>query len=299
MRANTIKYIIKEGFKSLSRNKGYTIVSIATISACLFLVGIFCSVVLNLQNIVRNVQKGVSITVFFDEGVEEKTIQELQQIMADKEGVEDVTYTSAEQAWQEFVKDMKLEEYIEGYPDNPLANSANISIFLNDVEKQPELVAFLEAREEVRRVNKSELAATTLSGVDSFANLMSMGIIGILLIVSVFLITNTIANGILKRQDEINIMKYIGATDVFVRSPFIISGILIGLIGALIPLGIIYIIYQEVIDSITKQFVSLSNLLTFLTVDEVYKIYFPIAIIIGVGIGFIGSYVTCHKYLKV
>ena len=129
---------------------------------------------------------------------------------------------------------------------------------------------------------------------------ISGGIILILLLVSVFLISNTVTMGIAVRKDEINIMKYIGATDFFVRAPFVVEGILIGLIGSLIPLVIIYFVYTHVITYVASRFTMLSSLLNFLPVGEFYHNHLiPISLAIGIGIGFFGSFITVRKHLHV
>lgn len=299
MRINTLKYTLKEGFKGLFRNKWYTLASVATIAACLFLLGIFMAIMMNFQHIVENVQKGVAVTTFFEEGTTEEQILALKSQLEVRTEVDRIVYVSPEQAWEEFKEDMNMGEYMDGFPDNPLANSANLEIYINDTSKQADLVTYLESVESIRRINKSELAATTLSGMDSLVGVATMGIIGILLLVSVFLISNTITVGISMRKEEINIMKYIGATDFFVRFPFIIQGMLIGLIGAGIPLTAIYFLYNQVIEVVVGYFPSLSTLLGFLAVDAVFHYLLPLSLGIGVGIGFFGSYFTCRKHLNV
>ena len=299
MRINTLKYTLKEGFKGLFRNKWYTMASIATISACLFLLGIFIAILMNFQHIVENVQKGVAVTTFFVEGTTEEEILTMQKQLEGREEVDRVVYISAEQAWADFVEDMNMGEYMDGFPENPLAKSANLEIYINDASKQADLVSYLESSSIVRRINKSELAANTLSGIDSLVGVASIGIIGILFLVSVFLISNTVTIGISIRKEEINIMKYIGATDFFVRFPFIIEGILIGLIGAALPLALIYVLYNQVILGIAGQFPSLTSLLGFLDVTAVFEYLVPVSLGIGVGIGFFGSFFTCKKHLKV
>lgn len=299
MRINTLKYTLKEGFKGLFRNKWYTLASIATISACLFLLGIFVAIMMNFQHIVENVQKGVAVTTFFVEGTGEEEILTMQKQLEGREEVDHVIYVSADQAWADFVEDMNMGEYMDGFPENPLAKCANLEIYINDTSKQAELVSYLESSPIVRRINKSELAANMLTGMDSLVGVASVGIIGILFLVSVFLINNTVTMGISIRKEEINIMKYIGATDFFVRFPFIIEGILIGLLGAALPLGLIYILYNQVILGIAGYFPSLSTLLGFLDVTAVFKYLMPLCLGIGVGIGFFGSYITCRKHLRV
>lgn len=128
---------------------------------------------------------------------------------------------------------------------------------------------------------------------------MTIGLIAILLGVSVFLISNTVTIGINVRREEITIMKYIGATDFFVRSPFVVEGILIGLVGAGIPLAIIYFVYNKAVAYVLDRFSILTNLLTFLPVKEIFHILLPLSLGIGVGIGFLGSFITVRKHLRV
>ena len=117
--------------------------------------------------------------------------------------------------------------------------------------------------------------------------------------VSIFLISNTVTIGIQVRKDEINIMKYIGATDFFVRAPFVVEGILIGIIGSIIPLVIVYFVYTKAISYVVSKFTMLSTLLNFLPVETVYNKLIPISLAIGIGIGFFGSFATVRKHLHV
>lgn len=298
MRISTFFYTLRQGFRNLFRNKWFTLASIATISACLFLFGLFYSIVTNFQHIVKTAEEGVSVTVFFDEGIEDVRIQQIGDQINKRPEVSAVHFVSAEEAWETF-KTEYLGEYADGFTENPLADSANYEIYLNDVSMQPALVTYLESLDGVRLVNRSDIAATTLTGVNALIAYVSVGIIAILFAVSVFLISNTVTIGISVRKEEINIMKYIGATDFFVRSPFVIEGMLIGLIGAAIPLGIIYVVYNVVLEYVTNRFSMLSSLLSFLTVEEIFNVLIPVSLGIGVGIGFLGSIVTVRKHLRV
>jgi len=298
MRINTLFYTIRQGFRNIFRNKWFTLASIATISACLFLFGLFYAIVSNFQSIVKNAEQGVSVTVFFQEGLEDSRIQEIGEMIARRTEVSNVHFVSAEEAWESF-KTEYLGEYADGFTENPLADSANYQIYLNDVSMQPALVTYLESVEGIRQVNRSEVTATTLTGVNALVAYVSVGIIAILLAVSIFLISNTVTIGISVRKEEINIMKYIGATDFFVRSPFVIEGMLIGLIGAAIPLGIIYLLYNVVMEYILERFSMLSRLLSFLTVEQIFNVLIPISLVIGVVIGFFGSITTVRKHLRV
>ena len=298
MRISTFFYTIKQGFINIFRNKWFSLASIATIGACLFLFGLFYSVLANFQNIVKKLQENVSVTILFDEGISQERIEEIGVLIDKRPEVLRKNFISADEAWESFKVDY-LGEYADGFPENPLENSASFEIYLNDVSLQPALVTYLEGLEGVREVNRSEITATTLTGVNGLVAYISIGIIVILFAVSIFLISNTVTIGISVRKEEISIMKYIGATDFFVRSPFVIEGMLIGVIGALIPMGIIYVLYNKVIEYIMLKFAILTRLLSFLPVEAIFGKLLPISIAMGVGIGFLGSITTVRKHLKV
>ena len=299
MRFSTLIYTIKQCIVNIFRNKWYSLASMATISACLFMFGIFYSLVANFQYIVKEAQDGVAVTVFFEEGISDERIAEIGSLIEKRAEVSHVNFVSADAAWESF-KDDYLGEYADGFgDDNPLPNSANYEVYLNDVSMQDSLVTYVESLDGVRRVNRSEVTANTLSGMNKLIGYASAGIIAILLAVSIFLISNTVTIGISVRKEEINIMKYIGATDFFVRAPFVIEGILIGLAGSVLPLAIIYVIYNNVIAYVSTRFSMLSQLLKFLTVDQVFQVLMPISLIIGIGIGFFGSFSTVRKHIRV
>ncbi|MBO4458048.1 MAG: permease-like cell division protein FtsX [Butyrivibrio sp.] len=298
MRISSFFYTIGQGIKNLGRNKWYTLASIATIGACLFLFGLFYSIITNFEYIVKTAEEGVSVTVFFNEGVSEEQMLAVKSDLEKRTEVKEIVYVSADDAWEEF-KGEYLGEYSDGFTENPLADSANLQIYLNDVSMQPALVTYAESIDVVRKVNRSEVTADTLSGLNKLMAYVSAGIIIILLLVSIFLISNTVTMGIAVRKDEINIMKYIGATDFFVRAPFVVEGIIIGIIGSLIPLVIIYYIYRSAITYVATKFTMLSSLLNFLPVDKIYSNLIPISLAIGIGIGFFGSFITVRRHLHV
>ena len=299
MRFSTFFYTLKQGIINIFRNKWYSLASIATISACLLMFGVFYSVVANFQYIVKMAQEGVSVTVFFDEGLSDDRIAEIGDIINARPEVARTNFVSADEAWESFKEDY-LGEYADGFgDDNPIADSANYEVYLKDVSKQDDLVKYLEGVDGVREVNHSEITANTLSGMNKLVSYVSLGIIGILLAVSVFLISNTVTIGISVRKEEIGIMKYIGATDFFVRAPFVIEGILIGVLGCVVPLITIYFVYNKVIDYLSTRFTMLSQLLKFLTVQQIFQILIPVSLAIGIGIGFIGSFSTVRKHIRV
>ncbi len=301
MRISTFFYILKQGIVNIYRNKMFSLASILTMSASIFLFGLFFAILMNFQNIVESAQDGVAVTVLFEEATEESAILDVQDQIKDRTGVTEVIYVSAEQAWEEYKEDYfgEQEFLAEGFKDNPLANSANLEVYMTDVSTQEELVTFIEGLPNVRKVNKSEVVADTLSSINVLVGYVSIAIIVILLIVSLFLINNTVTIGINIRREEIAIMKYIGAKDSFVRAPFVIEGLLIGIIGAVIPLAILYFSYEQATEYILVNFQLLENILEFLPVIDVYRILLPVGLALGVGIGFVGSFFTIRKHLRV
>lgn len=301
MRPSTIWFLLKQGIKNIKRNWMFSIASILTMAACIFLVGIFYSIVNNVNSIAHKVEQEVPITVFFDEGTTEEQIKEIGNLIQARPEVEKLVYQSADEAWESF-RDQYFQgsEAAEGFrDDNPLVNSSNYQVYMNEIEKQSELVQYITGLEHVREVNQSEDAANVLGNFNKLVSYASIIIIAILLVISVFLISNTISVGISVRKEEIGIMKYIGATDSFVRSPFVLEGIILGIIGAAIPLAVLYFLYSSTVDYILTKFNVLTGIVDFIPVGEIYQILIPISLALGIGIGLVGSFLTTRKHLKV
>ena len=317
MRISTFGYVGKQGVKNIWRNKMFSLASIATMSACIFLFGLFFSILVNFQYIIKSSEEGVAITVFFNDDATEEQKKEIGEQLESRDDVSEVKYVSADDAWAEFQKEYFGDnpELAEGFKDdNPLAGSDNYEVYMKTVKgddkdliakskslsaTQQDLVKFAQSLDGVRQVNKSDVVANTLSSVNMLVAYVSIAIIAILLGVSIFLISNTVTTGITVRKEEIAIMKYIGAKDFVVRSPFVIEGLIIGLFGAAIPLALLYFLYDKAVVYIMEKFSILKNIITFLPVGNVYIYLLPIGLVMGIGIGFLGSYFTVRKHLRV
>ena len=298
MRIRTFFYTIGQGIKSLFRNGWYSIASVATITACLFLFGMFYTIIVNFQHMVRSAEEGVSVTVFFKEGTSEDEIQVLKAEVEKRPEVSKVDFQTADEAWDSFKKQY-LGDYAGGFPDNPLEGDDNLQIYMKNVSQQANLVTYLESVNIVREVKRSEVTAMTLSAVNRLITLISAGVILVLLGVSIFLISNTVTIGIEIRRNEIEIMKYVGAGDFIVRGPFVIEGMLIGLIGSLIPLALIYVLYGEVVEYFSSKFSILSMFLQFYSPAVIFQKLMPITLGVGVGIGILGSLSSVRRHLNV
>ena len=304
MRFSTLGYSIKQGVKNIWRNKMFSLASIATMGACIFLFGIFFAVVINFNYIVKNAETDVSMTVFFNEDVDQATIDEIgTEIKAKTDVVKECKYVSADETWENFAKQYfeGKEEYKDGFKpnDNPLATSAHYEVYVYQVETQDALAEYIRSLDGVREVKQAEGATTTLTTMNRVIGYVSIAIILILLAVSVFLISNTVSVGIAVRKEEIGIMKYIGATDAFVRAPFLLEGIVLGIIGAAIPLTGLYFGYNAAISYILTKFNVLTGVVDFIPVWQIYQTLLPISLGLGIGIGLIGSFFTTRKHLRV
>lgn len=304
MKISTLWYSIRQGIKNIRRNLMFSLASIGTMVSCLFLFGIFYMIVINFQAAVQTVERNVTISVFFDEGLSDEEISAIGEQIRYREELNTIEFISADAAWQTFVKETYGQEdstYITDAfeNDNPLANSASYEITLKNVASQTEFVEFLESLDGVRSVKSSEAVANGLASLNSLVAYASMAIILILLFVAIFLITNTITIGITVRKEEIGIMKLIGATDFFVRAPFMVEGILIGLVGSAIPVIILRYMYDNVIDYLVARFPIINTLVNFVPTDQVFATLMPLCLLVGVGIGLFGSVITTRKHLHV
>ena len=301
MRINTVFYSINQGIRNIWRNKMFSLASTATMAACIFMFGVFYIIITNFTASVQSIEEGVSVTVFFEQGITEAEIQNIGDSIERRGEVKNNEFVSAEEAWEDY-KDIYFEgreELAKGFTDNPLANSAHYQVYLNDVSMQKSLVSYLKTIPGVREVKQSAQVANTLTDFNRLLGYVSFGIIFILLCVAVFLISNTVTVGISVRREEIAIMKLIGATDFLVRAPFVVEGVVIGLIGAAIPLVLLYFMYQKIIVYIADKFNFIGSLIAFVPVHTVFRILVPVGVLLGAGIGFLGSKLTIRKHLKV
>lgn len=302
MRISTFWYCLKQGIINICRNVWFSLASVATISACIFLFCMFFSIITNVRSMVDNVESTVGITIFFDESLTDSEIHAIGDEIGRRSEVREMQFMSADEAWETFSKDYfaGVEDLAEGFmEDNPLAGAASYQIFLNDIAQQDEFVAYLQGVDGIRRVNYSNSAADGLTSFNTIVGLLSVVIIGVLLAVSVFLISNTINVAAAFRKNENQIMRYIGATNYMIRAPFVVEGIVIGLLGAAIPLIFMFYLYRQVIAYVADRFQILSGIFQILPLDQIFPYMAGTAVLLGLGIGFFASFFTIRKHLKV
>ncbi len=302
MKIKTFGYCFEQGAINLFKNSLMSLASIGTISACIFIIGVFYTIASNVDFMVHTIQNNIGIAVFFDEDITQEQIQTLKTTIGQREEVFSITYISSDQAWDSFKESYfkDKEDMLIGFENvNPLEDSASFQVFLADITKQEQLVNDIAALEGVRYIKDDLQVTEVIRSISDLIKYLSIILVAVLIIVSVFLISNTVRLAIELRKVEINIMKYVGATDAFIRGPFIIEGATIGLLGALLPLVLIYSFYNEVITKLVTQFILLDDYLVFMPVGDIMTRLVPLAVVIGAGIGIVGSMMTIHKHLKV
>lgn len=296
----TFFYCLKQGIRSIFHNGMFSLASIGTITASLFILGLFFFVTLNVRHVMEGAEQNVGVTVLFEEDCPQEKIEAIgAAINARAEVAGDPVFISAEQAWETYKAEHLNEELAATFgDDNPLEDSASYKVYLNDASMQDVLVRYIEALDGVRKVNAMDGVAESFEGMSRMITVVSVAIILVLVAVAVFLIRMTVSIGISVRKEEISIMNLIGATDFFVRFPFVVEGIVLGICGAAVPLGILYLIYGKVIAYLSEEFGSVFRKMSFLNETQVFSLLIPLLLGIGILIGWFGSATTARKQLR-
>lgn len=303
MRISTFWFCFKQGIVNICRNIWFSLASTAIVSACIFLLCVFFSIIANIQFMVQSAETNMGITVFFNETMTEDEILAVgEEIAGLGDVIKEMRYISTEEAWESFKTDYFGEdsELAEGFADdNPLAGSASYEIFLNNISDQSSVVSYLESLDGVRKVNYSNTAAEGLLSFNRMLAMLFGVIILLLLAVAVFLISNTISVAAAFRKNENKIMRLIGATNFMIRAPFIVEGLVIGLLGAAIPLAAMYFLYRQTVAYVMEQFRILSGIIRFLPLETIFPTMAGVSLALGAGIGFLASFFTIRKHLRV
>lgn len=303
---STFFYCLKQGFSNMRRNLLFSLASIATVAACILLFCLFFSIIENVRGVIYTAETTVGITVFFDEGAGEAEKEAVREQILSRGGVNDIVYTSAEEAWNEFKTDYfgeDAEELSEAFAeDNPLAGSDSYEVFLEDIEDQDAMAEYISGLPSVRQVNYANTVVSVLKSLNRVVSGLSVVIISVLVAVSVFLISNTISVAAAFRKRENEIMRLIGATNFMIRAPFVVEGFMIGFLGALIPLAAVYYIYSSFMAYFTAWLSGLGAGFSFMgliPLAEIFPRLMLCSLAFGIGMGVVVSFFTIRKHLKI
>lgn len=297
VKIRTIKYLTKEGILGIWKNRLMSLASIGTIVLCLLILGISYSIASNVDYILKQIESNIGITAYIDQKLEEEEIAYLKTKIESTPYVTTVTYISKDDALISFSQDSSIGNIMEQFKqDNPLP--ASFEIKMDELENQDAIIKSLEAYDELE-LSYFQAETPMLVQINKSIRLISIIVIASLTMVGILLMSNTIKLTVYVRRKEINIMKYIGAADWFIRAPFVIEGIIIGLIGGVIPIFVIWSTYTWTVQAISDSFGLIMDSIQLQQISIILSGFIPMCLIIGVSIGTIGSVIAIRKHLQV
>ena len=298
MRFNSLSYFIKEGFGGIFKNKLMSFASIAVVCACILIMSFSYCVLRNLNHMLAELEDTIGVAVFLDDDITSDEIAKLSEDIKKIPHVSKVTFVSPDEALSELTADWGVDaEILDGFTgeNNPLSNSFEIE--MDDITYQGDVIAALQNTEGIRNIRHAQSQTDILIKAENVLKYVGIIVIAVLAAISVVIIMNTIKLSVYTRKSEINIMKYVGATDWFIRWPFIIEGVIMGIIGAIIPMAISWFLYDKVIGMIQSYI--MFSLTSFVHSIDIFSVLFPAAILSGILLGVIGSVTSIHKHLQV
>lgn len=300
MRYNIINYLIGEGFRNIFKNKKSTVSALTTMCLCMLIFGLSFIVGENINHIMNTIEDAQGMTVFFKSSVEEEKITEYGVKIRELQGVNNAQYVSREENLINLKEGFKNDPSIyEGLEFEQLGSSYKVT--LNDLSRnqaiQNEITTMIgEDLDEIRSSNE-EIAL--LMAIAKGVRIFTLALLVVLVIISLVIIGNTIKLTVHARRKEISIMKYVGATNSFIRWPFIVEGALIGIAAALITILIVGLAYNALVPNLAETMVVKKLEITFVTFKEMFNMIIIVYLLLGIGIGTTGSIMSMRKYLEV
>jgi cell division transport system permease protein len=301
MRLHNVTYLLKEGGRNIFHNKLMSFACIGVLVACFLLIGSAVIISLTVTNVVRYVENQNEAVAFLEPNVTEDDINVIGLALGEMDNIGQITFASKAEVLANEIAQYGDEAYLlDGFEDsNPYPDQYTIQV--KELGLYAETVEAVKAIHGVRKVNSQTDVAMILAGVRTFINYAGAGVVALLVIVSVVIITNTIKLTVFSRRKEINIMKYVGATDSFIRMPFLVEGMLIGLLAAVFAFLILGVSYTYLLQWAGENYGQYISVILSSAVDfwDVAVYIFGIFAVVGVFIGTVGSGVFVRRYLKV
>lgn len=301
MRYNSVTYLISEGFKNVMKNKKASITSLITMICAMFLFGAFFIIGENINDILVQVQEDQGIQVFIKEEATDEQVQQLKDQINSLDGINTIEFVTKQEAldsMKETYKDVpEIFERYEGENNNIFPDSYVITF--TDLSLANDIQAKISQMDNVKKITSNNEVIETLMNLAKGINIAIGVVFVLLLIFAITIITNTIRLTVLARRKEISIMKYVGATNSFIRWPFMVEGIVIGVVSASVTISILALAYNKISSAVETSPVFSDigvSLLQFTDMAQTITIVF---LILGIGIGVIGSRISMKKYLEV
>lgn len=306
MRYNVITYLLGEGIRNVFKNKKSTSASIIIMSLTMLIFGVFFVITQNINSIMKQIESEQGIEVFLYDISEDQT-KALEDYIRNIDGINTVEYKSKEDALNQLKGQFKdREDLLSGYDENNIFPASYV-VTLTDLTKNNEVKQKIDEYDKdkpdtekvIKKITSSDETITTLINLANGIRIITGVILVILIIISIFIISNTIKLTVHARRKEISIMKYVGATNSFIRWPFIVEGIIIGIISGAISIIILGINYNLIANKILESQVVSAMSINLLTFADMFGLIVLVYTILGVGIGVLGSCISMRRYLKV
>lgn len=305
MRYNILTYHIGEGIRNLFKNKKSTVASLCIMMATMLMFGIFFIIGENINHIMKTIEEEQGMQVFIIEEADSKEVQEVRDMISSIDGVASATIYTKQDALDEMkVKLKDNQEVLAGYDGDNNIFPDSVIVKLTDLEKSAEVQEKIyqiqiNGKNYIDEIRSSDKTINALINIANGIKIVTGVLLVLLIAISVFIISNTIKLTVHARRKEISIMKYVGATNSFISWPFIVEGIIIGIISALLTILIIYGGYTFIISKILGVFNSIQVNVSLLTFKDMYQMILIVYMALGIGIGVLGSSISMRKYLEV
>lgn len=299
MSIRTLRSATKEASKAIVRNGIMSVASIIVVVACLFLFGVFMIITMNVNYIGDQIANQCQLQVYVDDSMRDAAnIERIGVEIRAIENVESATHVTGKQTFDEFKQGLTKDELTayEAVPETVISDS--FKVILTDLSLASDVADKAEKIDGVSRVNNHQNAIATIETLSRVIRHVSVWVVILFALISIFIISNTIKLTVHNRRREINIMKYIGATDSFIRWPFVVEGVIVGLIGAVIAFVVTHIGYAVLLGQISK-ISAISSLIKLKAFGDMFGILLLTYVFLGFAIGSVGSAVSIRKYLKV
>ena len=299
MKYNIFGYLIGEGFSNVFKNKKSTGASLMIMCATMIIFGIFLILGENINHFVEEVESVQGVQVFINNDATQEQIDEIGDKIRQIDGVSTVEYVSKDDALQQ-MKDRfgDKQDLLEGYEENNIFPASYV-VTLTDLTKSQEVQDQILTFDNIKKITSKDETVTTLINLANGIKIVTGVILVLLVVISIFIIANTIKLTVHARRKEISIMKYVGATNGFIRWPFIVEGMIIGIFASIISIVIVGVAYNFIADSLIKsEFMQLINM-SLVTFSDMFNSIILVYMLLGIGIGAVGSVISMRKYLKV
>jgi cell division transport system permease protein len=297
---SVINYLVGEGIRNVFKNKKPTISAITVMLLCMLIFGVFFILGENINHIMNTVEEAQGMQVYFKVGTSEERMTEIGEQLKNIDGVNSVKFISKEEGYNEYKETLKnTPNALEGISSDLLPDSYRITLSKLELNEQVQEQVVAIVGDDLDEITSSNETISTIMKIGNGIRIFTFVLLLILILFAVVIISNTIKLTVHARRKEISIMKYVGATNSFIRGPFIVEGIFIGLISALIAILIVGLIYNGMIPNLEQSEVIKKLEITFVTFTDMFKLLIMVYLLLGIGIGVAGSSISMRKYLEV